>query len=864
VALHALLLAARSVPRALKVTGLITGVLLGLSGGLATAAAIKANDVQNSYDRLTQATDGFAAGVLSEGPAEPAAAELRDVEGVDAVATLTVFEVAAFTTGEEPLALGPQPDDPCYTGAGDVAATPYTSGWRGRAPQMLLSDGRFPRADAREVVLPIVTARRLDLGVGDRIVFAGDCTNEEAGEFEKPIEVRISGLGTGVLDAPSLGANFALENLLISSRVAADLVESGARRDRASLVWLDDGVRPSELRELPEGSEVIFDMIETRDAVRGDLGPDATALRVFAAVVALSALVILGPVLGRLVRAANASGPTLRSLGMSRGWLLSIGIIRGAAVGVVAAIVSAAATIGFATRLPIGVARQYAGSIPFSPGGIRAFFGALLVAASTVAITSAVCWATLRQRRTAPMPRQAGWVGRSLSRLGLRPEWGAGVRSALEPGALDDPAPVRSGVTTAAVAVAAVVGVITFSSSLGHLRHTPRLFGMNWDAFAIVEDVEGLATALEADPEVEALARGTFFPPQGATLGDEAAEVWLMSFEAGPGRGKPTVVSGRAPASGHELLLARELSETTGAGIGDTTSLHIPTAETMLASQLDVPWNGAAERVTELVVVGIGVLPIGDGRVGMGASMTLDGLRSALGPPTSPALLDIVARASPEALTTAFQQNGDPTLTADDIGAMSDAELLSHLVEPLTPHMVVFDAGSAEKAAAKAIAASNGSLSNDDFAEKPTPEAVINLDLSQASRIPDTFSGLMAVIAIAVVTMLIATGGQRRRQDLATLRALGFGPRHVQRALIAQAMTTVLAASLLVPVGVALGRIAWVGYANGLGVVAEPMVPPSEIAAALGSLLAISLAVALITARFQVRVPLAAALRPRE
>jgi predicted lysophospholipase L1 biosynthesis ABC-type transport system permease subunit len=210
------------------------------------------------------------------------------------------------------------------------------------------------------------------------------------------------------------------------------------------------------------------------------------------------------------------------------------------------------------------------------------------------------------------------------------------------------------------------------------------------------------------------------------------------------------------------------------------------------------------------------------------------------------------------------QESGDPTLAAEDIAAMSDAELLNRLVEPLAPHMVVFDAGGPEEAAAKAIAASNGSLSRRDFAQQPTPEAVINLDLSQASRIPDTFSGLMFVVAIAVVAMLVASGGRRRRQDLAILRALGFGPRHVRRVLIAQAVTTTLAASLLVPVGVALGRVAWVGYANGLGVVPEPLVSPGLLAAALGSLLAISLAVALITARFQVRVPLAAALRPRE
>lgn len=841
----------------------MVGVLFGLSGGLATAAAVMATDVENAYDRVTSATDGFDAMVGTEGPVDTLVAELRQVEGIEDAATGTFFEVAAFTTGAAPRALGPQPDDPCYTGAGDVAATQDTQGWRGRAPQMALAGGRFPRADAREAVLPTITARRLGLRVGDRIEFTGDCSHEGK-QFERPIEVRISGLGTSVLDGPAVGANFSLENLLISPRLAEELVDLGAEPGPYTMVWLDDGVRPSSLRGLPEGSVVPFDMVELREAVRGDLRPDAAALRVFAAIVALSALVILGPMLGRLMRASNADAPTLRSLGMSRGGLVAIGAVRGTAVGLVAAIVTAAATIGFATRLPLGAARQFAGAIPFSSGAIRAGAGALIVGALAIAITGTVAWVSVRRQGSTDTPTRDGRVRRISSVLALPPEWAAGVRFALQPGSLDDPTPVRSGLTAAALAVAAVVGVITFSSSLDHLRHTPRLYGANWDVFTIAEDADALATTLEADPEVEALARGTFFPPQSSTLGDDGAEVWLMSFEAGPGRATPTVISGRAPEADHEVMLARNLSDTTGADIGDTVDLHLPTTESMLAAFLEVPWDGPTERVTELDVVGIGVLPIGDGRIGIGASLTFDGLESAVGPTTSPALVRIVAGASPEVLASALQEDTDTLVTAADVAAMSDAEVLSRLVEPHEAQIVVFDAGGPEEAARKAVAASGGSLSEADFADELTPERVVNLDLSQASRIPDTFSGLMAVVAIAVVSVLVASGGRQRRQELATLRAVGFGTRHVRRALAAQALTTVLAASVLVPVGVALGRITWVNYATGLGVAPEAWVSPLGIAAAIGSLLVMALTVALVAARFNARRSLATMLRPRE
>ena len=405
--------------------------------------------------------------------------------------------------------------------------------------------------------------------------------------------------------------------------------------------------------------------------------------------------------------------------------------------------------------------------------------------------------------------------------------------------------------------------MITFSSSLDHLRSTPRLYGVNWDVFTISEDADALATKLEADPEVEALARGTFFPPQ-STLGDDRTEVWLMSFESGPGRAEPTVIAGRAPEADHEVMLARELSDTTGADIGDAVDLHLATRESMLAMQLDVPWDGPADEVTELEVVGIGVLPIGDGRIGIGASLTFDGLARAVGPTTSPGLLGIVADAPPGVLANALQEGSDAVVTTEDVVALSPEEVLDRLVEPQEAQIVVFDAGGPEAAAEKAIAASDGRLSAADFADAPTPERVVNLDLSQAGRILDTFSGLMAAVAVAVVSVLVASGGRRRVEELATLRALGFGSHHVRRALAVQALTTVVAASVLVPVGIALGRTMWISYATGLNVAPVARVPPFWTAAAVGSLLVVALVVASAAARVHGRRSLARLLHPRE
>ena len=78
-------------------------------------------------------------------------------------------------------------------------------------------------------------------------------------------------------------------------------------------------------------------------------------------------------------------------------------------------------------------------------------------------------------------------------------------------------------------------------------------------------------------PDREALAR------YGLTV----ADVQDVIEAAVGGMPVSTVIAGRAPEADHEVMLARELSDTTGADIGDAVDLHLATRESMLASQLD-------------------------------------------------------------------------------------------------------------------------------------------------------------------------------------------------------------------------------------------------------------------------------------
>jgi ABC-type lipoprotein release transport system permease subunit len=93
------------------------------------------------------------------------------------------------------------------------------------------------------------------------------------------------------------------------------------------------------------------------------------------------------------------------------------------------------------------------------------------------------------------------------------------------------------------------------------------------------------------------------------------------------------------------------------------------------------------------------------------------------------------------------------------------------------------------------------------------------------------------------VTHALVSSVRRRRGDLAVLKVLGLCPGRCRRRSPGQA-TAFAAMAVLVglPLGVAVGRWAWLLVAGQLGVVPEPGVPPRQVLAVIaGALLAANL-----------------------
>jgi ABC-type antimicrobial peptide transport system permease subunit len=112
------------------------------------------------------------------------------------------------------------------------------------------------------------------------------------------------------------------------------------------------------------------------------------------------------------------------------------------------------------------------------------------------------------------------------------------------------------------------------------------------------------------------------------------------------------------------------------------------------------------------------------------------------------------------------------------------------------------------------------------------------------------------------LSLAVAVSVRARRRELAILRALGFTGRQMRDSVRVQALATmVVALAAGIPVGVALGRLAWRAFADQLGVAAGPVVPLGWIVVTVVGGVAVALVAAALPARVAARVHPATVLR---
>src|SRR3984957_12907037 len=208
---------------------------------------------------------------------------------------------------------------------------------------------------------------------------------------------------------------------------------------------------------------------------------EALALLVFAVIVALALLVIVGQSLVRQVHLVTGDFPALRALGAAPRQLTVAALAPGVLVAVAGMTLAVPAAYGFSAFTPIGLARR----AEISPGlsfdaaallGGAALLGVLLAGRAALAAPRAARAGARGLTAAGPGVRAGRLAGWRLSPAAM-----SGIRMAFQPGLGRAAVPARASVAGIVAALAAVLAALVFASSLSHVIGDPAVVGWDWD-----------------------------------------------------------------------------------------------------------------------------------------------------------------------------------------------------------------------------------------------------------------------------------------------------------------------------------------------------------------------------------------------
>ena len=418
-------------------------------------------------------------------------------------------------------------------------------------------------------------------------------------------------------------------------------------------------------------------------------------------------------------------------------------------------------------------------------------------AALLVALVALIAVSSLRPSRPGE-PRP----GSSPSILGASPAISTGVRFATGRRGL------LGAVSGAAVGLTSIIAAVTFTGSMDHLVARPELAGFNWDlvgrdSYAVI-DAEAVADRLRDNADVERITGLTFADVEvdGTPL---PASVWAAT----KGSPWPSLTNGRAPSGPNEILMGEKTMADLGYEIGDSITVGFAGADNDPSAVVEFTMTVVGTAVSP----SIGLAGTDTPRLDEGVLVRQEDIAGRTFEYGSSMLFDVVDGADPESVKALF-----PEGLPDDVDSKTEWFTTVHPAEV---------------------------IQSDD--------AVNVLVLTIAAL-------LIAVMATVAHNLLSFV--RQRRNAFAVLKALGFTSRQIRVTVLSQSGLVVGAALVLaVPIGVGLGRWLYHGFADGIGVVVEPVAPLLALSAAVVGAVALVQAVALVPARQARRTNAASALR---
>ena len=789
------------------------GLVAGLAGAVTLATTAGVRRTSSAFDRFTAAT--ASADVLvnpdrgSDSKLDPAAVRrLPEVAAAGRMSGVGMFGVdgsasSAFDT--------------------TVVMSDGRASYSLDRPKVL--QGRMPGPDeATEILVNRAFVRRFKVGVGgawraalitrfDRLPPSGPdeafLRAVRAGghrDSVTPVTLHVAGVG---LDATSLVTDQAFD----APQVV--LTPAFARRLHPRVVYwglvvrLQPGTPMGRFEHdvdalVPDESIAYQTLPTTRAKVERAVRPESGALTIFAIVVALIGLFVVGQTLARQTVLDAGDHATLRGLGCARWQLFTLAMARTALAAGLGAVVALTGAFLLSPMMPIGVARLAEPSPGFDFDGLVLLAGAALVFLAVMVLEVLPAWHAAVV--SDPRPSRRHRLVELSIRAGMPPVPAAGVRMALDPATDAGTVPVRTTISSALVAVAAVTAALVIAASLGHLVRTPRLYGWNWDATVAVNGDETGQTAQRTAAAVHALRTepgiGTFARFDISTLQLGGHPVTTIGTRPGS-RPSFVIAAGRRPRTPHAIALGARTMQTLGVRIGDRVT--------------------ATDR---------------EGR---------------------PVPLGVVGRVVLPALGTYV--GSDKTSPGE--GALVSESALAELAPRFDSHdfVVDFAAGTSTRQQRSAIAHVRRIGASEDTAfGVPQPADIVAY--REVRSTPTLLAAALAALATLTLAHGLISSVRRRRRELGMLKTMGFTRRQVSAAISWQATTVILIALAIgVPLGIVGGRWAWTGLANNLGTVADPLVPGGTLALGALVVLVAGNLVAYLPGRVASRLGPAAALR---
>ena len=755
---------------------LVMAALVALVGGLVLSATAAGRRTASAFPNFV-AAHGFDAGVYSNQPL-PAVSKLFP-------AVVSSTEVVALPDTAQPVC------NNCTHQINNSYFEVTIAGPGGPTPFKLLS-GHFPDPSAPDEVLASFTLQRDDgvrLGSVIRVPFystsqASAYNNATGGLPPNPkgptVAFRVVGLEASEGEFPvgsgptyDLWGTEALERTMVARTQPSYTYYVRLRRGAADINRFD---QEAEAAKSVPGFNGASSLDAVAASVDESVHPQAVGWWALAGLAALVGLAVIGQALFRQSNVEKEDFPTMAAIGADRRLLVSLGLARALAIG----LIGAAGAVALATALSgvahLGEARTAEVSTSLHFDVLVLPLGALI---TVLAVLALGVWPALRASHNLwsgnldNASRPSMTVAR-LAATGAPPTAVIGVSHALGSKSGGAPVPVRSALLGSVLAVIALCGTTVFGASLSHLTATPRLYGDDFQLnFPINEGNRGWEPALIKrlldDKRVSGITQGI-----AGFTGIDNVSVGVIVGTAMRGQLLFSTVKGHLPTGAGQIGLGATTMRQVGAHVGSVVDFSIRNGA--------VPLRVVAE-------VSFPVLLAGSVSLGNGALLSTAGFLATDCPPGP------VQKLCLQKVNEGLNTGG---------GAL----MVSVVPGPLGRQDV------------------NRYLKNyQSIATLPSaPISLINF--GEAVDFPLIFGTILAAFGAATLVHLLVVSVARRRREIGLLKVLGFVNRQVGSVVAWQA-TTLAGIGIIVgtPLGVIIGRVVWRVFANNLGAVPVSVVP---------------------------------------